>query len=121
MAYRTAENYIQRDDENEPGGGASQTIPGEALSIREILTRAMGGIEPERKNYTFFDQEDLDKIDKFYGAGLDLTDLDELGDRLIELNDSVVKAVAKRDAEAVIIPVVEPPPAVVPEPEPTTE
>lgn len=55
------------------------TIDDEAYTIQELMTRAKQGMPmPDTANALYLDQEDLDKINKFYRNGLDLTDLDEL-------------------------------------------
>lgn len=55
----------------------SQTIPGETLTVQEILNRAVmqGHFPDEDKQSNYLDCK-LEEIDEFYRQGLDLTDLE---------------------------------------------
>ena len=72
--YYNNENYARRKELRETSEvmevpeGESLTVPGEAMTIKEIMERALRGMPPVASNAEFFDQEDLEKIDEFYGA-----------------------------------------------------
>lgn len=77
----------------------SQTIPGESLTMKQIIEKYAMGIPLDRRNVEYFDQEDLDYINKFYQPGsLDLTDLDELQTHISTLQNSVTEAMEKAKA-----------------------
>lgn len=83
--------------------GESQTVPGEARTIGEMLRRAQQGIREDERPVHYFDEEDLDKIDMFFGPSADLTDLDELRRRNEQMAlaiDKAEKAKAEADAKA---------------------
>ncbi len=110
--YVTPQTYKQKPDPLDPG--VSQTIPGEAKSIKQIMKDALRGFSPPERSVQFIDQEDLDKINEFYTQGpLDLTDLDRLAEANLETQQIIEEAIAKRDATET-----EPEPEPVPDPEP---
>ncbi len=112
--YVTPQTYKQKPDPLDPG--VSQTIPGEAKTIKKIMEEALRGYTPPERSVQFIDQEDLDKINEFYTQGpLDLTDLDRLAEANLEAQKMIEDAIARRDAE----PEPEPEPVPDPEPEPT--
>ena len=117
LPYRNQHNY----DSTPPpplAPGPSMTVRGQAYSVKEIMERALGGIIPERKNYEYFDVEDIDNINEFYSMGFDLTDLDRLAEQSALFNDAVQKAKEAKDNDPEH-PDNEPePPAPEPEPEP---
>lgn len=71
----------------------SMTVPGQAKTIKQIMERALGGLMPDGRLVEYFDQEDLDKINKYYAnpGSLDLTDLDEMAEHVEALQDVVKK------------------------------
>lgn len=110
LPYWNQHNYNKPQEEppvrpprrkTESDFGESLTIPGEAMSIKQIMERAMGGIAPEQRNYQYFDEEDLDKVDRFFSnpGSFDLTDLDEFRERVTNLKEAVDRAVRKKDEE----------------------
>ena len=64
VPYTNQSNYNQRKRPERPLDPVSITVPGEAMTIQEIMERALGGMPIERENYGYFDQEDIDKISK---------------------------------------------------------
>lgn len=90
--------------------GASQTVTGEAYTIKELMDRYRNGMPLPHSNYAYFDQEDLDQINRFFNPGsLDLTDLDELNNNVSMLQKSVQEAIERRkEAEPVDTPPVPP-------------
>lgn len=115
VPYTNQSNYNQRKRPERPLDPVSITVPGEAMTIQEIMERALGGMPIERENYGYFDQEDIDKISKFYAPhNLDLTDLDELRNEVAEFQAAVDNAIENRDNP-------EPEPEPIPEPEPTPD
>lgn len=87
--------------------GESQTVPGDAMSIKDIMARAMNGIEPDRKEVMYLDS-DLDSIDRYFGQSLDLTDVDELSDRIEILSDRIKAAQSESESEPELEPEPEP-------------
>lgn len=101
--YTTSENYepSEKGCEKACCEKPSQTIPGEAKTVQEIIKRAQAGTPPVENKYPYMDVEDVSRINKFYRPGtLDLTDIEELQKRSNELEDIVKKAVKnKKEAE----------------------
>lgn len=89
-----------------PGSGRessdlpSQTVPDEVYSLKELVERAQRGIEMDRKPVLYFDEEDLEKVNRYFSPGsLDLTDLDALRDRVSEMDEALQKAIQRREEE----------------------
>lgn len=112
-------NYVSREH-SVNSTGESMTIPGEAISIKELLDRATQGTPLLHREPIYFDQEDMEKIDLFYSPHIDLTDLDELASRNAEMHEMIIRAQkAETEAETEEVEVVEPEVIVdPPEPEP---
>jgi len=100
--YRNQENYNKkrpgRKERSEWEGeyDESMTVPGEALTILQIMERAQTGRPLPGQDLPYFDQEDMDMIRNF---PIDLTDLDETRRELDDLQSAVDEAIAERDAE----------------------
>lgn len=100
--YSTHRHYAPGANRAETIEGESVTVPGEAKTIAQLLSRAMQGLEAQEREAHYFDQADLDKIDRFYAPGLDLTDLDELtrrNDEMAVALEKAKKAKAEKDAK----------------------
>ncbi len=117
--YLNQANYnAKRLIRNDPAWGReenlnpSRTVEGDALTIGEIMERALNGIVPPRKQVLFFDQSDMEAIRSF---PIDLTDLESTRNELIDIQTRIDEAIA---AEAAEEPVVEPPVIVPPVVEP---
>ncbi len=114
VSYVNSKNYNQRRPE--PRGSTldpiSLTIPGESMTIKQIMDRAINGISPEFRKVEFFDQEDMDNINNF---PTDLTDLDNTRAELEALVIATEEAIAERDAP----PEPDPPVSTPPTPDPT--
>lgn len=102
LPYHNQYNYNSRvrpEDRYETNEGPSMTIQGQALSVGEILERALGGVPPQQRNYEYFDVEDIDNINEMFTAGFDLTDLDELDRRAAIFAEAIERAKEKRDQD----------------------
>lgn len=78
----------------------SQTVQNETESIQELLVKYSQGMQINRKVMTYFDNEDLETINRFYSPGqLDLTDIDKLNDHVQHLQASIDRAKQQRDIE----------------------
>lgn len=91
LFYKTKHKYQPK------GGtvieGASQTIQGEVRSIKELVRRAMEGYPIPTKRVFYFDQENLDLINRYQAPHqLDLTDLDALDAHIQTLQNKVEEA-----------------------------
>lgn len=80
---------------NEP----SQTVPGEAMTIQQIMDRAMAGTPPEQSDAQYFDVDDVSQVDEFFSTGLDLTDIDRLNARATELMGAIEEAKKRKKNE----------------------
>lgn len=99
LFYQTAYNY-------KPGKGRenieteSKTVPNKTRTIKEIVNRYKAGMPPEMKNVQYFDEEELEKINRFYRPGaFDLTDIEALAERTRELEHIVQQALNKKEQE----------------------
>lgn len=90
---------VTPEDKYEVNKEPSLTVPGEALTIKEIMERAMAGTEPDTSDAQFFDVDDIKQIDEFFRQGLDLTDLDKLNARATELLGEIEEAKKRKEAE----------------------
>lgn len=103
LPYHNSYNYqdsVKIEDRKEINTEPSQTVQGAAMTTKEIMEKALGGIPETRANLQYFDQPDLDKINEFYRSGFDLTDLDNLSDSVAEMNQVFKQAAdAKRKKE----------------------
>lgn len=98
--YKTA--YGKKEQKFEKIEGEHQTVEGEALTIAELLQREMNGIQGTRQNVFYMDNVDLDKINEFYRASHDLTDLEAIineNKRIQKMLDSAIKAAEKKVKE----------------------
>ncbi len=97
VSYMNQANYTEKrvHPQGEINNDPSETIPGETLTIKEIMARALNGVGPATSNVEFFDQIELDNIQSF---PTDLTDLDASRQELIDIQASIDEAIAERDA-----------------------
>lgn len=78
LPYRT--HYDRPADCGKECKGESMTQPGQALTIQQVLQKHKAGMPmPDKGDAIYFDEKDLEKINKFHAPHkLDLTDIDEL-------------------------------------------
>lgn len=115
VEYRNQKNYNTRpvDGRTETPSGVSQTIPGEALSIKEIMDRAIAGMRPIVTEQNFIDVDDIDQITEMFAPqNVDFTDLQDLREKNVELK-RIIDAAIKAKEDAPLTPE--------PEPEPTPD
>lgn len=78
----------------------SQTIPGEAYTIRELLTKFTRGVIPDvGKNMKFDDSEDFEDIDISRVPDFDLSDITEYKENIEAAKELYEKAKAKAKAK----------------------
>lgn len=103
MRSHYKQSRLPREERAKPHGnyevptGESQTIPGQARTIKELIERLELGVPLPDKGTMYMDTP-LEKIDKFMQQALDLTDLDDLTDRIQSTKDYIRHAIAERDA-----------------------
>lgn len=90
---------VPQEEKYEVNNEPSLTVPGESMTIKEIMARAMAGTEPEQGDAQYFDVDDVSHINEFFRQGLDLTDIDKLNARATELIGEIEEA-KKRKEEA---------------------
>ena len=112
-------NKIDRPNEKgEVNFPPSQTIQGEALSMKEILERYAKGQQINSRNPIYLDAESLEYVNRYYNPGaLDLTDLQGLNEHVDKLQQAVQQAIKERDKKQAE----ETQPTAQPEPETETE
>lgn len=77
--FRSHFNYKTTDDEQyEHIDKKSLTVVGEVLPVKELLNRALNGMDVQRHPPTYLDAGDLDKIGDHYRPIVDLTDVDKV-------------------------------------------
>lgn len=96
--FRTAYNDVPKQKPFKKASTVDVTVPKDCLSIQEILEQAKNGMPLEERINNYFDAGDLEKINHLFKAGIDLTELDELGQRVAHLTQSIEKAKAVRDS-----------------------
>lgn len=69
-------NYDYTKSHKEKNTQLSKTVRNDSYTIREILQRYQGGINPDIRNTEYFDEENLENIDSRYRPSHDLTELD---------------------------------------------
>lgn len=84
-------NYVPGKTRHETPVGESQTIPGEARTIKQLIERLELGVPFPNKNPQFMDI-DLEKIDHYFQQALDLVDYDELNERIQGTRDYIKQA-----------------------------
>lgn len=107
--FRTWYNFSDTDPGYERSTGVSQTVPGQTMSIREILERFTSGQSLNiAKEGNYESEPDLDNINFLLAPDLDLTDYDEVKrqnqttiTRLsAEIDERKTKATVKRSASS---------------------
>lgn len=99
LFYKTQRNYDHSKTENEVNHEPSETVQNDVKPIKEILKRALAGIEPDAADAIYFDEPDIDKISRYHAPhALDLTDLVEMRQRNEELRVMIEAAQAKKEA-----------------------
>lgn len=84
-------NYHPRKGRHEVPEGESETVPGEARTIKELVERLELGVPLPDKKPQFMDA-DLDQVDHFFQQALDLTDYDELNDKITGVREYIRQA-----------------------------
>lgn len=99
--YRRLYNLDVTKMRAEKNVGSSQTIQGETHSIKDLMKRAavQGHLPVEEKRYGYLDVEDIEKIDRFFSTDIDFSDLQELRQRTIQLQEDIKQIEAKRQQE----------------------
>ena len=106
--YMNQENYTKKRPEpsfnpemSESDAKTNKTVPGDGISIHDILDRAMRGMPvPPGKEVIYLDSEDIEAIDGLYTPGLtDLTDLDALGAKVADLQQRIEAAKQEQEAD----------------------
>ena len=118
VEYMNSSNYKERRPQGASGEvnlEPSMTVPGDSMTIKEIMDRALAGIKPDTRAVQFFDTNDMDRINAF---PIDLTDLEGTRAELEALVTDVEEAIAERDAEPEPDPAPDPAPDPDPEPDP---
>ena len=101
VEYKTQKNYVEKQQNNSDAGryeipiGKSMTVPGEAMTIKEIMKRAMQGLAPATQQAPFMDIENPDYIPD---NPIDLTDLDERA-RILRDQAEELEALYKKQME----------------------
>lgn len=87
----TQRRFILLDKHMETPKGISCTVPAETMTIREILTKFSRGQRIDatmRRDGKFEENSDFDSEDLEAAGRLDLTDRDEVADRMREKNEA---------------------------------
>jgi len=83
-----------------PDMGESLAQPGKARTIQELMKLQSQGMQADIATHnTYFDEVDIEEIDKFFSPGLDLVDFDELKEKTDRLSKIVAAADEKREKE----------------------
>lgn len=77
----------------------SKTVKGESMTIKELLVRFSNGMPLTQKTPVYFDEPDLEKINRFFRPDVDLTDLAQLNDHVNFLKSAVERAQAEAIAD----------------------
>jgi hypothetical protein len=103
--YLSKEALAKREPEKmyEVIEGESKTIPNDAMTIQEIMERAMKGQEPEYKQVSYNPVSHMDEITSLFGPSFDLSDLDVIRSRAEELAIAVNNARENAGSERVEI------------------
>lgn len=91
VRFNSQYNYVPRSGRYEQPRGESLTIPGEAKTIKQLVERLQLGVPLPDKSPGYLDT-DLDKIDHYFQMALDLTDMDDLSDRIRSTKDYIEQA-----------------------------
>lgn len=75
--------------ETEINDGEIITIDNQAMTIQEIMERAKGGIEPEKRNVQYREVNNINEIDENYAPMQDLTQIDINRKRVVELQNKI--------------------------------
>lgn len=78
--FRSTYNYIPLESDTEVNNEPSQTISGQAFSIREILTKWTRGVPPEISKLGYYNENEdpsFDDYDETRNPGFDLADASE--------------------------------------------
>jgi len=97
---RTSLTYKQLPQDIETPKGESETIPGEAYSLQDLIVRAMGGIPVEQSTPHYSNTEDFDDVDPASLPDFDLVD----AENIIQQSTDVITAANKLLTEAATQP-----------------
>lgn len=95
--YVTKSRYTARDKDygKEHPKGESMTVPGETMTMKEIVKRYQNGIVPDETPVVYMDSEDVASINHYYSRDLDLTDIDNLNANIDYSKQQLAEAEAK--------------------------
>lgn len=77
----------------------TDTVPDEAVPVKEIMRRANAQHVMDLGDGAFYLDQELDNINKLYGAGLDITDMEAHKKQVLELNEAVIRLEAAQAQE----------------------
>lgn len=97
MKFRSNVNYQEREQEKEKVIGESETIPGESLTIRELLQKHVNGIAPPIGRQVYYEEEpDIDNPDITRSGDFDLTTISDSRTELEALQERYDKQERQR-------------------------
>jgi hypothetical protein len=89
----------------EQNSGEKVTVENDALTIKEIMHRAMKGLTPDYKEIEYIDIDNIENIDEFRAPFFDLTQKEAIDLKIQalkdEYNDAITEAKAKALAEKI--------------------
>lgn len=95
LTHHTSKEY-EGFESKEP----SMVIEGETQSIEEMIKKNTNEPIKPPEPASYFDEEDLAKINKYFAPGqLDLTDIEELHSKISSMKYSINKALKKQNEE----------------------
>lgn len=89
-------NYDPKWFKGETNEGVSETIPDDAMSVKEMLYRHTHGMPVNIRNYEYF--ENYDEVPPHLRPGFDLTDIDDIREQLDFINHKVEDHVRNRNS-----------------------
>ena len=80
--------------------GKSMTVQGEARTIQELVQRArlQGNYGGQEREVQYLDNEDIEKIDRFFSTDIDFSDLNTLRNKTVKLQSHIQNILAKQEA-----------------------
>ncbi len=97
-------NFNSKSFDGEVNNEPSKTVEGEALTIRELFERAavQGHIPIDEGEGIFMDVEDIEQINKMYGAGLDIVDLQEHKKHIEDMQYEIDKKILVEKSKGIL-------------------
>lgn len=90
---------VEPNKRYEEGDPTIVTEPNMAMTVKEIMEKAMKGIEPDRRNVHYMEVKDVDEVNEFYNAHFELEDIEALRVHEQALRQSYQEAVNKLKAK----------------------